>query len=343
VTRLSVRPVRAALLAWFDPTGRDLPWRAGPEGGRDPYRVWVAEVLLQQTQVARGRVYFERFLEAFPTVQALAEAPVDAVLKAWEGCGYYARARNLHRAAGVVARAGFPTTHDGWRALPGVGPYTAAAVASLACGEARAVNDGNVRRVLARLHGERHPAEAWVQARADELLDTARPGAFNEAVMDLGATVCTPKNPRCGACPVSAWCAARASGDPTSFPAPKVRAAVREVRAVALLLGDAREAVLERREGTLLGGLMGLPSEVIAPGEDAAVALARLTLRLDACVTGELGTVTHGMTHRRVTLTVYTATGGPARARVTEEALSRLDHKALALLERRQESLFAEV
>lgn len=333
---------RAALLAWFGRSGRELPWRVGPEGRRDPYRVWVSEVLLQQTQVARGRVYFERFLTAFPTVQALAEAPTDAVLKAWEGCGYYARARNLHRAAGVIVREGLPTTYDGWRALPGVGPYTAAAVASLACGEARAVNDGNVRRVLARLHGERHPAEAWVQARADELLDPMRPGAFNEAVMDLGATVCTPKVPRCGECPLRTWCGAFASADPAAFPAPKVRAAVREVRAVALLLGDARETVLERREGTLLGGLMGLPTEVLRESEMPQNALARLAERLGAAVTGELGTVTHTMTHRHVTLTVYGGSGGPPRSQVSEAALSRLDHKALGLWERRQAGLFAE-
>ncbi|EYB69407.1 A/G-specific adenine glycosylase [Deinococcus phoenicis] len=333
--------VRAALLAWFDREGRDLPWRVGPEGGRDPYRVWVSEVLLQQTQVARGRVYFERFLEAFPTVQALADTPIEAVLKAWEGCGYYARARNLHRAAGVIVRGGMPTTYDGWRALPGVGPYTAAAVASLACGEARAVNDGNVRRVLARLCGERQPSAAWVQARADDLLDPARPGACNEAVMDLGATVCTPKAPKCGACPVSAWCAALGSGEPAAFPAPKVRAAVREVRAVALLLGDAREAVLERREGTLLGGLMGLPTEEVVGGEAERDALARLATRLGAAVTGELGTVTHGMTHRRVSLTVYAGTGGPPRTWVEGAALARLDHKALALWDARQASLFA--
>lgn len=334
--------LRAALLAWFDRYGRELPWRVGPEGGRDPYRVWVSEVLLQQTQVARGRVYFGRFLEAFPTVEALASAPIDAVLKAWEGCGYYARARNLHRAAGVIAREGFPSDSAGWRALPGVGPYTAAAVASLSGGEARAVNDGNVRRVLARLCGERQPTEAWVQARADELLDPARPGAWNEAVMDLGATICTPKTPKCSECPVSAWCAAYASGDPAAFPAPKVRAAVREVQAVALLLGDARAAVLERREGTLLGGLMGLPTEVLAPDERPAAALERLTTRLGVRVTGELGTVTHTMTHRRVTLTVYSGSGGPPRAPVAEAALSQLDHKALALWERRQRSLFAE-
>ncbi|MBB5236075.1 A/G-specific adenine glycosylase [Deinococcus budaensis] len=334
--------LRAALLAWFDRSGRALPWRVGPEGGRDPYRVWVSEVLLQQTQVARGRVYFERFMEAFPTVEALASAPIDAVLKAWEGCGYYARARNLHRAAGIIAQEGFPAHYAGWRALPGVGPYTAAAVASLSGGEARAVNDGNVRRVLARLGGERQPTERWVQARADELLDPARPGAWNEAVMDLGATVCTPKNPKCPECPVSASCAALASGDPAAFPAPKVRAEVREVRAVALLLGDTQAAVLERREGTLLGGLMGLPTQLLAPDELPAAALERLAARLGARVTGELGTVTHTMTHRRVTLSVYGGEGGPPRTPVAAEALSRLDHKALALWERREGSLFAE-
>lgn len=333
--------VRGALLAWFDRAGRTLPWRVGPEGRRDPYRVWVSEVLLQQTQVARGRVYFERFLTAFPTVQALADAPIEAVLKAWEGCGYYARARNLHRAAGVIVREGMPTTYEGWRALPGVGPYTAAAVASLAFKEARAVNDGNVRRVLARLHGEQQPTQTWVQARADELLDPTRPGAFNEAVMDLGATICTPKTPKCGECPVRTWCAAFASGHPAAFPAPKVRAAVSELQAVALLLGDAREAVLERREGNLLGGLMGLPTKLVRAGETPQQALARLADRLGASVTGELGTVTHTMTHRHLHLTVYAGSGGPPRSRVSDAALSRLDHKALALWERRQDSLFA--
>lgn len=333
--------LRRALLTWFGRQGRDLPWRVGPEGGRDPYRVWVSEVLLQQTQVARGRVYFERFLAAFPTVEALAAAPIEAVLKAWEGCGYYARARNLHRAAGTIAREGWPQDYAGWRALPGVGPYTAAAISSLALGEARAVNDGNVRRVLARLWGERQPTEPWVQARADEVLDPARPGAWNEAVMDLGATVCTPKAPRCPECPLAEWCVARASGHPVGFPAPKVRTAVREVRAVALLIGNADRAVLERRGGSLLGGLMGLPTEEVREGEREADALARLSARLGAAVTGELGEVTHTMTHRRVRLTVYAGAGGPAPAEVAAEALSRLDHKALALHRQRAESLFA--
>ena len=133
---------RSALLHWFDTAGRDLPWRAGAEGARDPYRVWVSEVLLQQTQVSRGLLYYERFLTAFPTVQALAEAPIEDVLKAWEGCGYYARARNLHRAAKIVAGQGFPASYDGWLALPGVGPYTAAAISSLSCGGAHVAHKG---------------------------------------------------------------------------------------------------------------------------------------------------------------------------------------------------------
>ncbi|GHG00537.1 A/G-specific adenine glycosylase [Deinococcus piscis] len=330
--------LRTALLEWFDHARRDLPWRQGPEGGRDPYRVWVAEILLQQTQVSRGRLYYERFLDTFPTVQALAAAPQDAVLKAWEGCGYYARARNLHRAAGIVAQAGFPTTYDGWLALPGVGPYTAAAVSSLAYGAAHAVSDGNVRRVLARVQGERQPTDAWVQAQADALLDPARPAAWNEAVMDLGATVCTPKAPDCPRCPLREWCAAYASGEPTAYPAPKRRAAVQEIRAAALLVGDTEHALLEQRTGTLLGGLFGLPLEEVKPGEkDMDTALTRLQHRLGLVGTAPtlLGEVTHAMTHRRLQISVYWLPGTAAPGRMTaigEAALSRLDHKALALL-----------
>ena len=332
---------RSALLGWFARAGRaTLPWRLGEAGARDPYRVWVAEILLQQTQVVRGLEYYGRFLNAFPTVEALAAAPEADVIKAWEGCGYYARARNLRRAAGVIVQEGFPQDYAGWLALPGVGPYTAAAVSSLAYGEARAVNDGNVRRVLARLYAEAVPTDAWVQARADELLDSARPGDWNEAVMDLGATVCTPKAPRCSECPWRDFCAVFASGTPTAFPVPKVRAAVREVRAVAVIAGDLREAVLERREGALLGGLSGLPTEELAAAEAPAAGLARLCARLGAVPGAHLGTVVHAMTHRRVILEVYAAQSDAARAPVARAALSRLDHKALALLAPWQAGLF---
>ena len=183
----TTRELRRDLLAWFDLHARALPWRTVDQSGkRDPYRVWVSEILLQQTQVSRGRIYFENFVTQFPDVAALAAAPIDAVLKAWEGCGYYARARNLHKAAQRMAQTGVPTTYEGWLTLPGVGPYTAAAISSLAFGEERAVNDGNVRRVLARLYAEHQPTGNWVQDKADALLATSRPGDWNEALDGLG-------------------------------------------------------------------------------------------------------------------------------------------------------------
>ncbi|UWX64632.1 A/G-specific adenine glycosylase [Deinococcus rubellus] len=319
--------LRPALLAWFDRHARDLPWRTVDGGGqRDPYRVWVSEILLQQTQVVRGRVYFENFVQQFPDVQSLADAPTEDVLKAWEGCGYYARARNLHKAARIIAETQMPTTYDGWLALPGVGPYTAAAISSLAFGEARAVNDGNVRRVLARLYAEVQPGEKWVQAQADALLDPHRPGDWNEALMDLGATICTPRRPNCPACPLSAHCVARRSGDPAAYPVAKKRSPVKVVRAVALLIGNAESAYLEQRVGPLLGGLYGLPIE---EGEGA---LERLLTRLSARSPLFLGTVSHSMTHLQITLEVYAAESELMGEAVGARPLSRLDHKALALL-----------
>lgn len=343
----SATEVRSALLGWFAAQGRDLPWRlTGEDGRRDPYRVWVAEVLLQQTQVVRGRVYYERFLTAFPTVQALAQAPQEAVLKAWEGCGYYARARNLHRAAGLMVEQGVPRTYEGWLALPGVGPYTAAAVASLAYGERRAVLDGNVRRVLSRLYAVSLPTDLWAQQAADALLDPGQPGDWNEAVMDLGATVCIPKSPRCGECPLASRCLALASGEPGRYPAPKVRAEVKQVRGVALLIGTAGRPHLEQRSGSLLGGLWGLPVELVQAdslltGAEEQTALERLKLRLgqtERLSVERLGTVEHTMTHRQLRIVVYRAQVGEDVADlpltpVAERPLSRLDHKMLALAE----------
>lgn len=328
--------LRQDLLQWFAAHARELPWRivyAG--GGRDPYRVWVSEVLLQQTQVSRGKVYFERFVAQFPTVEALAAAPQEAVLKAWEGCGYYARARNLHRAAQQVVASGqgLPSSYAGWLALSGVGPYTAAAVSSLAFGEARAVNDGNVRRVLSRLYAEAQPTPNWVQAQADALLDPAQPADWNEALMDLGATICTPKAPQCPRCPLQSHCAAYAQGQPAAYPAPKPRASVREVAGVALIVGNAGHAYLEQRQGTLLGGLYGLPVAEYTD-QNAAQALQALEQRLGVSAPEYLGTVQHAMTHRRITLQVYRAPL-PSHLQaqtVSERPLSRLDMKALDLL-----------
>ncbi len=347
---MNIPALRADLLAWFDQFARELPWRmvhaGGPHGesGRDPYRVWVSEVLLQQTQVSRGKLYFERFITQFPTVHALANAPQEAVLKAWEGCGYYARARNLHQAAQQVARSSLPTTYAEWLALPGVGPYTAAAVSSLAFGERRAVNDGNVRRVLARLYAQPTPAPRWVQQQADALLDPARPGDWNEALMDLGATLCTPKAPQCGRCPLTAHCQAYQQAQPSAYPAPKPRTAVKAVTGAALILTPRQDpdtaqadqhVYLEQRTGTLLGGLYGLP---VQEGEDVAQALSLLCQRLHvaqhAPAPRHLGTVQHAMTHRRITLQIFHAELPPTLSaqEVAQHPLSRLDHKALALL-----------
>jgi len=205
-------PLRAAefrrkLLAWYDEHARDLPWRAD----RDPYRVWVSEIMLQQTRVAAVIEHYHEFLRRFPTVEKLAGAREASVLAAWSGLGYYRRARMLHRAAKVVARelgGQYPENAEGWRALPGIGRYTAAAIASIAFGEQVAVVDGNVERVLQRVSGERLAGER-VWAVADGLLDRARPGDFNQAMMELGATVCTPRAPGCLTCPVLELCAAR--------------------------------------------------------------------------------------------------------------------------------------
>ena len=246
-----VKPFQDAVLAWYRAHRRELPWR----GEADPYRVLLSEVLLQQTRVEQAIPYYHRFLEAFPTLQALAEAPEEAVLKAWEGAGYYARARNLKRLAEATPH-GLPRTYRELLALPGVGPYTAAAVASIAFGEPVAAVDGNVRRVLARLFAVQTPRPAWLQETANALLARAAPGEWNQALMELGATTCTPRAPACRACPAARWCRGRAT--PERYPAPKPRRA-RSVQAAALVLAGQRGYVLERRDGTSLGGLWGFP------------------------------------------------------------------------------------
>ena len=201
------RSFRHRLLRWYDTERRDLPWRKDC----DPYRVWISEIMLQQTRVVAVIEHYRAFLERFPTVQKLARARLTAVLAAWSGLGYYRRARMMHRAAReIVARhAGkFPATEDGLRELPGIGRYTAAAIASIAFGEKAAVVDGNVERVLGRVTG-RVVAQAQVWELAEEVLASNRPGEFNQAMMEMGATVCTPRAPKCRVCPVSALCRTR--------------------------------------------------------------------------------------------------------------------------------------
>ena len=208
--------LRRKLLHWYDRHRRDLPWRRTP----DPYRVWLAEVMLQQTRVAAVEPYYQCFLGLFPSVEALARARPQRVLRAWAGLGYYSRARALQAAARQIRTRGrFPSTYAEWRALPGVGPYTAAAVASIAFGKPHAVVDGNVRRVLARLFTRARGLEETAAA----LLDRTRPGDFNQALMELGATRCRPRAPLCRKCPLAAHCRARQTGTVARFPPPRPR------------------------------------------------------------------------------------------------------------------------
>lgn len=207
------------LLAWYDANRRVLPWRENPT----VYWVWISEVMLQQTQVETGLKYFSKFIDRFPTVSDLAEGSLDEVLTLWAGLGYYSRARNLHKAAKMVAEAGsFPTDLKGLRGLPGVGEYMAAAIASIALGHDEATVDGNIARVMARLHADPGPRKGmWVHARSH--LPAGRAGDFNQALMDLGSGICKPRNPVCSQCPISAHCEAHGAGNPTAYPPPKAR------------------------------------------------------------------------------------------------------------------------
>ena len=310
----------AALRRWFEHQRRDLPWRRT----RDPYAIWVSEIMLQQTRVETVIPYYRRFLEAFPTVEALATAAPDDVLKRWEGLGYYARARNLQRAAQAVRAngSGVPRTRDGLLTLPGIGRYTAGAIASIAYGERVAAVDGNVERVLSRLHAIER-GSVWPQAEALVAV-AADPSTHNQALMELGATLCTPRTPRCDACPIGDACAGRKSGDPTRFPE-KVRTKVlpRRDMAAALLWHGERFLVVKRPTDGLLGGLWDLPSAERTGRESRASACAR-ALAPWGGETVEVGlhvaTVRHVFTHFRMDLHVHecrTATPTPTDDRTS--------------------------
>lgn len=271
----------ADLLGWYDANARVLPWRVGP-GARaagvrpDPYAVWLSEVMLQQTTVAAVKAYFERFLELWPTVRDLAAAEDTVVMGEWAGLGYYARARNLLRCARTVTGehgGRFPDTRDELLALPGIGPYTAAAVAAIAFDRPEVVVDGNVERVMARLFGIRTPlpaAKPDLQAAAARLTPRTRPGDYAQAVMDLGATVCTPKSPACGLCPLRTACRARADGIQAELPARTAKTAKPTRFGIAYVARRADGAwLLERRpDKGLLGGMLGWPGSVWAASPD---------------------------------------------------------------------------
>jgi A/G-specific adenine glycosylase len=303
--------LQRALLGWYDRHRRELPWRAT----RDPYRIWVAEVMLQQTTVKTVLPYYSAFLERFPTLRALAEEPEEEVLAAWSGLGYYHRARNLHRGAQAIAErhAGrFPRALDAALAVPGVGLYTASAVLSIAHGLPLPVVDGNVRRVLARLLALRGPQfrkDGPYYNRAEELLDRERPGDWNQALMELGATVCLPRNPACAACPVRRRCRARALGIVDELPEGRVRRAAVDVTVAAALVERSGRVLLVRRpRGRLLDRMWEVPQTSLESRgrPDLARELEqRHGLRV---VVGSLAVrARHAITFRRITLEGYRA------------------------------------
>jgi A/G-specific adenine glycosylase len=342
-------PDPADLLAWYDRHARVLPWRA--RGGRrtEPYRVWLSEVMLQQTNVKTVAPYYAKFLALWPTVTALADASLDDVLRAWAGLGYYARARNLHACArAVVERHGgiFPDSLDALRALPGIGDYTAAAVAAIAFDGAAVPVDGNVERVVSRLFAvdESLPAaKPVIKQLATSLLPAQRSGDFAQALMDLGAGICSPKKPACALCPWNDACVARAGGDAESFPrkAPKREGKLRRGAAFVVLRADGCVLLRQRPEKGLLGSMTEVPGSDWAHDFDAADAL-RSAPRLAKAKWRLLpGVVRHVFTHFPLELTVFVAQvpgGTPAlkgarwvkRVDLPGEALPNVMRKVLA-------------
>ena len=296
-----------ALLAWYDTNRRDLPWR----GTTDLYEIWVSEVMLQQTRVEYVRTYYEQFLDTFPTLEKLAAANLDDVLCIWEGLGYYARARNLHAAAQEVVTSGqLPADSRELCALPGLGPYSSRAIASIAFGEPVAAVDGNVRRVISRLFAHSgHPAKS-TQSLADTLLCTVRPGDYNQAMMELGAQVCTSRRPGCSICPVQVWCLAWFEGTPELYPTPKKKGPIPHYHVSVAVLRDpcGRIFIQKRAPHGLLGGLWELPGGKAEDGEsspDTCLRELREELGVDVEVGRVLGTVEHAYSHFRITLRAH--------------------------------------
>ncbi len=314
---------RKRLLAWYDANARDLPWRRT----RDPYSIWVSETMLQQTRVDTVIPYYERFLEHFPDMASLAGADLENVYALWTGLGYYSRARNLREAAQSVMTdfdGELPGQAEDLRGLKGIGRYTAGALASIAFDREEPLVDGNVIRVLARFLGIRDDVgKAAVVERfwslAGRLVVGPRPGDLNQALMELGAVVCTPRSPACDACPLGRDCSARADGDPTQLPRKKKRTPVRRMEAaVAWIERGGRALAVRRPEGGLLGGLWELPGGELKAGETPLDGLRRgmaegVGLKLGKAESA--GTVEHLFTHRRLRLHVFRATGVEGRVR----------------------------
>jgi A/G-specific adenine glycosylase len=339
----------ALLLDWYDRHRRRLPWRAAAGERADPYRVWLSEIMLQQTGVKTVGPYFEKFLARWPDVASLGRASQDDVLRMWAGLGYYSRARNLHACAVAVLRdhgGVFPDTEEGLRKLPGIGPYTAAAIGAIAFDIRTMPVDGNIERVVSRLYAVEEPlpqAKPLIQELAATLLGESRAGDSAQALMDLGSSICTPKKPACALCPLNEDCAARLRGDQETFPrkAPKKTGTLRRGAAFIVTRGD-ELLVRTRAETGLLGGMTEVPGSEWLAGQDDKIALKQApALKGVARWHRKAGVVTHVFTHFPLELVIYTAQLA-ARSRAPEgmrwvpiatladEALPNVMRKAIA-------------
>jgi len=341
------------MLAWYDRHRRDLPWRTAPDLKPDPYAVWLSEIMLQQTGVVTVERYFSAFLTSWPTVTALASAPPDAVMRAWAGLGYYQRARNLHACAQVVALdhgGQFPQTEAQLRRLPGIGAYASAAIAAIAFDQRAVVIDGNVERVICRFFSVEAPAEKAkprIRLLADSVTPNSRPGDFAQAMMDLGATICTPRRPACSRCPLQETCQGVKTGAPESFPrkSPKPDRPVRSGALFYIRRPDGSVLVRTRPAKGLLGAMTEIPGTEWLPSAPIPrrcpplpAALAEFDRRAFRAVPGE---VRHVFTHFTVLLTVFVASVADAMTapagcrwvaedRLGDEALPTLMWKAIA-------------
>jgi A/G-specific adenine glycosylase len=350
ISRSRFADIQSRLLAWADRSLRDLPWRQV----RDPYRVWVSEIMLQQTRVETVIPYYLRWMRQFPTVAALARAELGDVLKAWEGLGYYARGRNLHRAAQTVVEeygGHLPDSREALLALPGIGPYTVGAILSLAFGRDAAVLDGNVRRVFSRLFaiGD-DPRETETRKRlwalAEEMVPSGQAGRHNEALMDLGAMVCTPRAPHCGVCPLSEICEAFALGDPEAYPPRRRRAPTPHYNVAAGVIWKGESLLIAQRPlDGLLGGMWEFPGGKQEEGETLPECLQRELreeLDIEVSVGDKITVVRHAFTHFRITVYAfdcrYASTGSPKAVGVRAwrwVALDELDDYALPVVDRK--------
>jgi A/G-specific adenine glycosylase len=304
------------ILDWYSENARKLPWRGHP----DPYAVWVSEIMLQQTRVETVIPYFQRWMNRFPTLTALANAPQQDVLNMWEGLGYYSRARNLHRAADTIIKeynGEIPQDRKTLTKLPGIGRYTAAAIASIAFGKDEPGLDGNIRRVLSRVFNISDPpgstsGERKLWALAEEHLPSGQAGRFNQAMMDLGATICTPKNPDCQNCPVKQLCQAKALDIQGERPIPKIRPSIPHHTVTAAVIQQGNKVmIVQRPQDGLLGGLWEFPGGKLEPGEDLPACLRREIceeLGVEIHVGEPFGTYKHAYSHFRVTLHAYLCT-----------------------------------